>query len=573
MKEKNAIVDYKKAIEDKRAERSSLEARMDKDRDLVELVKYVLKDVNDNKMPNSINVTLNDMAVFSSNVESALGNATEQVVVESDDKNLDTAYIEDFIRAAFAAANSRLSRVGKFPLNPFFDQQMCRKGRAAARSVFRIDPKTKQLIPDIEPWNTRRFYHSMGVDGFEWVALESTRTKERIRKLFPKADIPGEDTDEAMVWDILDTEKNEIWVDEKKAWEQKYPHPYQCVPAVLQLVPMGSIDGDSKANEGESIFFLVRDLIPELNRLVSIIQSLNMKALDSALLWKSEEGITAKAPKYSALTKPGAVTPADFHGGVEPVSYGELKRSAYLLHSMIETRIQRGSLSNLDLGIMGNQPWSAVALIEIGEGRDQIFLPRLGARGLLKQQLAEMIIDQVIKTDAKSVEIGTRGHKRTFDVRKLQGEYDIAFKYFIKSPKIDAARFSMAAGAGNLIPDKAKRRDILQREDPEEDERQLRWEEAERLSPAIKMRRDIKALLELAERGDKDAEAEAKLMADSLNVTVEQILSGKTEELPKPEEGKKPQPLVPLFSKGGGVSSAKRASELQAEPRETEGEE
>jgi len=566
-----ADIDYKKAIEDKKTEMGGLHARMDDDRKLVELAKYVLKDVDDKVLPHVVSITLNDPAVFATNVEAALTNASEQIAVETDDKNLDTAYIEDVVRASFASANSRLIKGGKFPLNPFLDQQMCRRGRGAARCLFRMDTKTKQLITDIANWDSRYVYHKMGLDGLDWAVYESYRTKERIRALYPKADIPGEDTDEAMVWDIYDKEKNYIFVDEQKAWEQL--HAYGFVPVVLQLVPMGSMmaDKDSQAFQGESIFFLIRDLVPELNRLVSIIQSLNMKALDNALLWKSTEGVEATPPRHKDLTKPSSVTAADIGGGAEPVSYGELKRSAYLLHSMIETRIQRGSLSNLDLGIMGNQPWSAVALIEIGEGRDQVFLPRLGARGLLKQQLAEMIIDQIIKTGATSVEIGTRGHKRTFDVRKLQGEYEVAFKYFIKSPKIDVARFSMAAAAGNLIPDKAKRRDILQREDPEEDERQLRWEEAELLVPAIKMRRDIQALLEMAKRGDKDAEAEAKLMADALGMTVEQMLSGVPSQLPKSEEAQKPQPLVPTFGKGGG--SARRTAELQATPRAEEGEE
>ena len=562
-----ADVDYKKLVEEKKGQLAATHARMDTDRQLVELAEYALKDVNDKAVPNSISVTLNDMAVFATNVESALGKATEQVVVESDDKNLDTAYIEDLIKASLASANSRLVKQGRFPLNPFFDQQMCRRGRGAARCLFRMSKDKKTLITDIVPWDARYVYHGMGADGLDWAAYETTRSKDSILAQYPKADVKDES---AEVLDAWDSEHNEVWIGEDKIKEQKNPYGYP--PVVFQMVPMGSMmaDKDSLAYQGESIFFLIRDLVPELNRLVSIIQSLNMKALDNALLWKSKDGTTATPPSHKDLTTPGGVTAADMGGGAEPVNYGELKRSAYLLHQMIETRIQRGSLSSIDMGTLQFQ-LSAVALIEIGEGRDQVFLPRLGARGLLNQQLAEMIIDQIQLTGATSIEIGARGHKRTFDTRKLQGEYDVAFKYFIKSPKIDVARFSMAAAAGNLIPDKAKRRDILQREDPEEDERQLRWEEAERLSPAIKMRRDIKALLELADRGDKDAEAEAKLMADEMGVTFEQMLSGSAEK-PKPEPTQEPKPLVPLFGGGaGGPTSARRAAEEKATPRAEEG--
>jgi hypothetical protein len=559
-------MDYKKAVEDKKAELSSLHLRMDEDRKLVELAKYALKDVNEKNVPNSVSVTLNDPAVFAANVEASLGAATEQVVAESENKNLDTAYIEDFARAAFGSANSRLSKQGRFPLNPFTDQQMCRRGRGAARCFFRMDKKTGQLITDIVPWDSRYVYYDMGMDGVIWASYETTRSKAKIEAAYPKARV---DDESAIVLDIWDSEHNEVWVGEEQVFEQKNPYGYP--PVVVQVVPMGSMlaDPDSQAYQGESIFFLIRDLVPELNRMVSIIQSLNMKALDNALLWRSQDGTQATPPTHKDLTTPGSVTATDIQGGAEPVNYGELKQHAYLLHQMIETRIQRGSLSSIDLGTLQFE-LSAVALIELGEGRDQVFLPRLGARGLLNQQLADMIIDQVTQIGATSVELGTRGHKRSFDVSKLQGEYEVSFKYFVKSPKVDVARFSMAAAAGNLIPDMAKRRDILQREDPEEDERQLRWEEAERLSPAIKINRTIRTLLEMAKRGDKHAEFEAELLSAEMGINLKQMLSGNSQQAVKPEEAQKPQTLVPLFSKGGGTSSAKKSSQRQTQPRQSE---
>jgi len=560
-----ADIDYYKLVEAKKAESgiSALQARMDGDRELVELSKYVLEDVNKNKVPNAISVTLNDPGVFATKVESALGDATEQVVVESDDKNLDTAYIEDITKASLSSANSLLVKRGKFPLNPFFDQQMCRRGRGAARILFRIDKKTGALITEITPWDTRFVYYGMGADGFDWMAYETSKSKDEIAaEEWAKKEKFSIEDDEALVLDVWSKGKNLIYVNDIEVSVQ--PHSYGYVPAVLQTVPMGSMmaDKDSLQHQGESIFFLIRDLIPELNRLVSIIQSLNQKELDHALLYKTELGNQGEPPKD--LTKPGTYHPMGVNEGVEPVNFGELKRSMYLLHTMIETRIQRASVSNVDLGIMGNQPWSAVALLQIGAGREQVFLPRLGSRGSLNEQIVEMIIDQIIQTGLSSVEIGTRGHKRTFDIGKLKGEYKVSFKYFIKSSEMDAARFSMAAAAGNLISEKAKRRDILQREDPEEDERQLRWEEAELLVPTIKMRRGIKALLEMAERGDKDAEAEAKLLADALGVTEEQLLSGNAEQTPKPEGTEKPTPMAPLFSGGGG------GPPTQSTPRESE---
>ena len=168
--------------------------------------------------------------------------------------------------------------------------------------------------------------------------------------------------------------------------------------------------------------------------------------------------------------------------------------------------------------------------------------------------MAMMGIRQALLTGATNVEVGTGGFKRTFDLRKLQGEFTIVFKYFIKSPQVEAARSSLALTQRGLIPDRAIRRDTLQREDPEGDERWLRWEEAEHLSPAIKMNRTILALTEMAEKGDKHAGFEAELMSAEMGVNLQQMLAGETAQQPKPEEDEKPKPLVPIFgsSRGGG---------------------
>jgi len=564
---KNEVeIDYYKAVEDKKTELSALHARMDNDRALVELGEYTLKDVNGHAVPNAISVTLNDPGVFAVNVESSLGSATEQVIVETEDKQLDTAYIEDFVKACFASANSRLIKVSKPALNPFFDQQMCRRGRGAARCLFRMDTKTNTLITDIMEWDTRFYYSGKDADGQSWAGYEIYKTKDAIAaEAWAKKEKFAIEDEDALVLEVWSKQKHLIWVNDRKAFEE--PHPFGRVPVVEQVVPMGSMmaDKDSRAAEGESIFFLIRDLVPELNRLVSIIQSLNMKALDNALLYKTPDGKEGEPPED--LTKPGAVHPMSVDSSVEPVNFGELKRSAYLLHTMIETRVQRGSVTNLDLGIMGNQPWSAVALLEIGEGREVVFLPRLGARGMLNQQLAEMIIEQVIATGATSVEVGARGHKRTFDTRKLMGEYDISFKYFIKSPKIDVARTAMAEQQRGLIPNKAIRRDTLQREDPEEDERQLRWEEAEQLSPAIKMNRTIQSLLEMAKRGDKHAELEAQVLSAEMGVNLKAMLAGEVQQQPTPDTEKKTSPMLPMFDTGGVKAPSQGVAGPPVEPR------
>lgn len=525
---------YLQKVEEKEAEKSELDRRMDADRDLGNLAPYVMRDKDKKRIPNIINVTLNDPAYFLAYVEARLNASSEQIVVESDNKKIDTHYIEDVLRAAFGGANALLRKQGKWLLNPYFDQQACRRGGAVARCLFRM--KDGVLIPDITYWDRRYFSYEMGDDGLDWGAYRTTRQKDLIEKKYALT-VSGKT---AKVIDIWSKEHNEVWIDRKQVREE--PHSYGFVPVALQIVSLGSMlaDEDSMKNQGESLFFLIRDIIPELNRLASMAQTANFLATQRPGQWESEEGINAKPPAYEEANAPASMTPVDPGMGVKLVPIQDLLRAFGQMHSIMETRMQRGSLTAFDLGTF-TQPMSAVALVEIGEGRNQVFLPRLANRGFLKDSLSEMIIEQLIQIGG-TVELGTRGHKRKFQTSKLEGEYEITHKYFIKSPTIDAGRVTLAAAYGDSVSNKFKRKNVYQLEDNEGEERQMRWEEAERLSPAIKMRRVTKALVDMGE------EEEANLMLDQLGVSMEQMLAGEAGEKPEPEQ--EPKQVIPML--GGG---------------------
>jgi len=552
----------------KKKESSKLFERMDGDKDLLYLTKYAMKDKSGGAIPGIINITLNDCGVFAANVIAALGGASEQIVVESEDKKLDTHYIEDFQRAGFVGANELLRKQVRPQLDPFVDEQTCIRGSAAARVLFR-ENKAKELIPDIMPMDTRYLVYETGVTGFDWTSYRMIRSKADIESEYPevKGKVSG---NEGTVRDIWTPKENIVYVGDKEV--KREPNPRDYVPVCMQIVPLGSmlLDKDSFSHWGESIFFLIRDLIPELNRLASIIQTMNLQAIIGVKQFASKAGPTAKLPKRETWEGMGGMVAVDIGGGITLVPVADIKRAAMLLHTMIETRIQRGSLSNLDLGIMGNQPWSAIALIEIGEGRDQIFLPRLGARGLLKQDIAQMFTRQVIDL-GHSVDLGTKGHKRTFDIGKLQGEYKTTYKYFVKSPTIDAARYSLASVAERFMDLKSILSNVLQVEDPEGIMRKRYYDMAEKVSPVILKTRIIKALIE---EGDEDAEYEAQLMSAEMGMSVEQIMAGEVAKEPEitkpPGAGEGMAGILPLFGRGGGKTPAKKAAEVEQTPREGE---
>jgi len=531
-------------VEKRFTEWDSLFDRMQTDADLFNLAKYTIKDTENHQIPHSLSVTINDAAVFAWRVETALNSAIEQIAVTSNNKRFDTAYVEDFLRNAFKAADKLLPLRDLYPLNPFLDQQTCRRGRVAARCLFQIIKG--ELNPDITPWDTKYCVYGMDKNGMAIAGYKTTRSKDQIIAEYPNADVPN-GTD-LTFYDIFTRERHELWVSDKNIYEERNKFGY--VPVAYRKVPMGSmlLDSDTIKHQGESILFLIRDLLDELNRALSILQSLNQKSLDHALQLKIPlQGITPEMPVkgHDEVTKPGAVNVVPSEGGYEYMPIGEVINHVELLIAKIEERLQRGGLNAFEAGTF-KQPMSAVALIQVAQGQDLIYLPRVATRGLLKQDLSEMLIKQVIASGESTVKL----NNQEFEVAKLKGEYEIEFKYSFNDPKLDAARSSLAAAQRGLIPDRAIRRDTLQREDPEEDERWLAWEKAARVSPLVDLRRTILHLIEEADRGDEDARGEAEIMCDSQYLPMlEQAILGK--ELQGAGELKPAQPVVPLM---GGTS-------------------
>ncbi len=533
---------------------TDLITRMESDADLVNLVaKYKkIPDVNGKAIDNSVYITLNDAAMFAWKVETLLNSAIEQVAVTTESKRFDTVYVEDFIKAIFKEADKLLPLKDLYPFNPFIDQQTCRRGRVAARCLCRIEEG--ELIPEITPFDTKYFTYWMDKKGLAGSAYKTTRSADQIESEYPDATVPTDTQGKGIeVLDIWTPKVNEVWIASDKQVLNK-PFKLGYVPVVFHKVPMGSmlLDTDTLALQGESIFFLFRDLMPELNRFVSIIQSLNLKELDHALqLGIPQDRITKDMPVKSAdeLTEPGIVNVVSAEGGgYKPMPIGELRQMAELLHRMIQDRIDRSTQSFIQSML---QPRTATEIIGIAQEKGDVITPRLATRGFLKQGLAEMAIKQTIQAAKEAKVSSVKLGNREFEISKLTQPpdgYEIEFKYYFKDPKMDAARASIGASLRGVIPDKSIRRDTLQREDPEKDERELNWEESARLFPLVKMNRLRRSTGEEADKGEPGAEEELKLITLEMIPAIKQAIAGQmTPE--QPEEVKPEQPVVPALGR------------------------
>ena len=540
-------IDYKSAAEKKFGVEQNLFKRMQDDADAVNMVYITAKllDADNHEIPHSVRVPLNDIATFVWRVETTLNSAVEQVGVTSKNKRFDTAYVEGYIKAGFKESDKLLALKDMYPFNPFTDQQAFRRGRVSSRCFFHI--KDGKLIADITPYDTRYVTVEHDTEGPLWFAAKFYRSEGRVLDEYPDAKgHTAEGTDTELLY-ILARDVSQMWIGGSLVKE--LPNKLGYVPAVYRKVPMGSMlqDKDTIEFQGESGLFLIRDVFPELNRFASIIQSINLKAVDQALqIGKpatDSVGNAAPGKTVDELTAPGAVNETPENNRYELMPIGQLQAFAERLHQILEDRMQRG-MSSYFQNVL--QPKTATEILKISQEQGDIITPRIATRGLLKQDLAEMFIKQTIEVAEKAKLQTVKLDGAEWEVSKLKGDYAIEFKYHFQDPRVDAARQSMATSQRGLIPDRDIRINTLQREDWEADERQLRWEEDERISPLVKLDRNIRALLEDAKRGEPGAGRQAKMLIIQMIPALRQAMEGLLTPN-RPEELKPGQPIVPLL--------------------------
>lgn len=561
-------VDYRDLATKKYAEWGELFQRMQTDADFFNMVRATTKlaDADDHEIPNSVHVILNDIGTFTWEVETELNAAIEQVEVTSENKRFDTAEVERFIRAAFTEADKLLSSKGMFPFNPFIDQQTFRRGRASSFCHFHFDKG--EFITDITPWDTKYVVPENDNKGLYYLAGKFYRSESKVLSEYPDAKGNTSSGTNNELLRILTRDTDQIWIGANLVngvttsgnLIKEAPNKFGYVPAVYRIVPMGSMLQDMNTIQyiGESGIFLIRLLFKELERIASVIQSLTLKVVDQALqIQKTATDSSGNAnPQKTVdeLNAPGAVNETPKDSRYELMPLGQLQAAFDILYRMIQERMQRGT-SQIYRNIAN--PPTATQIIMESQEQGNIVMPRLNTRGLLKQDLAYMFIKQTIdaaeKAKVQSVKLGNQ----EFEVSKLKGEYEIQFKYHFQDPRVDAAQQAIATAQRGFIPDRDIRINTLQREDWEADERQLRWEEAERISPVIKLNRTRRAIGYLADEGEPGAEEELMMITIQEIPALKQLMEGlMTPNMP--EELKPSQPLVPLLNEsnvgaqGGG---------------------
>lgn len=435
--------------------------RMDEHKYLYALDKYKMK-IDNKEVPDIINITLNDPQTFADYIIATLAGSIQQIEIEGDKLLTDQPEdIEELLNAVMECAGERLTNMEYPGLNQFDFSMACLRGRVARRITLRI--KNGVFVPDILPIDTRFFVYEVGVDGLSLASYKMDKTPDQIRVIYPDfkgLSSLGDGVSELELRDVWTPKEHRIYVSGEPFIE---PNPWGYVPFGVQICNTGNnlLDKDMRKYKGNSVYSGIADLYPELNRVVSILATLNVKVIQGNLQYKSREGTQANLPDESPLGL-RTVLPVEVEGGYYPMPLEDIRQATTMLWNILEQRKQEATIASSKYGNL-DFPLSAVAIAKLGSETDKILFPRIEAVANLNMKSARMMIDQ-LKRIGGTIEIGELG---SFDTSCLNGKFKITYSYTQTSPQQDISNISIANSAKEFVSPDTIRRDYLKLQDPD----------------------------------------------------------------------------------------------------------
>ncbi len=548
--------EWLRTIQAKEGEFVKLNKRMDGDEDLRRMKDYKLQDTQNRDMKRVVSMTMNGAATFADKIISAMNNAERQSVAESETGMSETKLkkIEDGVELILATADRSIQKQGMPGLFPAANDQVCIRGRVNGRWL--LNERDDGLVPDIMMMDTRQCTYEFDTDGLAWHQFWINKTKAQIKKTYG-INYRG---DNGRLRELWTPEESFYWLDDQPLTKNDDfkdiggKHNYGEVPVVVQITPVGSpIQGkDSEQYRGESIYWLVRKLYKELDRAISILQTQNLTSLRPPRQYLSDDPTQVELPDESPYEMDTTVA-VERLGGYKEMPRLDMIAASRFVYSIIETHLQRGSLSALDYGNI-TFPLSAVAIKKVKSEKDTIFVPRIHSISLF-YQMGFLMLMRMLEKQGGRLALGTGTTKRYFDKSDFEGDYEVGFKWRTIDPEENIANYSLAAAARGEVSHKTRLRDIIQVDNPDEEYNLVQAEAATRESPLLRLYTQIKALIELGR------EDEAEFLAQTeLRMTAQQVMSGGLVDKKLPSEDK-PEGLIDLLGRagaGGGRSQSGR---------------
>jgi len=499
-------------------ENAELYKRMDTDKDALYLTKYKLTGIQqfkDKEIPGTISVTLNKPAVFSNAIVSVLKYATRKAQVEgmSDTQN---KRVEDFKDDLLYTIDWRLGKQNKGTLWHWLCFHIANRGPIGARITF-----DKNGLPVCLPVDMRYCPFVLGSDGIEGAANHTWRQASAIWKEYPvECEKQGIATTGILEnHDYWLPDVNEFWVAGKKLFEQE--NTYGFVPFVIKYPTVGSMfqDQDKNAHEAESIFYMIRDLVPEWNRLMSIQMTKSLEMAKPAYVHEVKNTNEEAQPYPNDVGSNLAVPEGELP---QLVQTKEVNTTFQTTMQTLNSAMTEGSMSESELGnLMNDRATSWIYAQE--EIRNRILTPRLETLDEFYRDFITMAIKEYKAVKFTSQKpLGRKTANKNYAPSELPDpdNFMITFTSKAVSENYKLARATAMVALKGLVSEDTLIRDYGMFDDPQGEINKLARERLRNSDQVIFLFDTAAGLLQSAGNSDKEdarhLRREAKAAADKM---------------------------------------------------------
>jgi hypothetical protein len=354
--------------------------------------------------PMSINVTGTELSAKALKSQASINRSRLDIHVLPPDKHTspdakDTANQEErmyyYILEKF---DEGLSNIGEATLKSGAAWDTIVLGRTIPRVLVYPDPETGEVIFDLLPMIPRFVTFEFDKKGLAWVAYETFRSPSSIKSEYGKEvteDMEGKGVSVTEYWD---REHNVRYLtkDEEqlgKAWK----HPFKDVPVVFQSVTLApkaiTNAGIDVKSWGQSMFDPMRDAFRTLNKLRSIWAT-HAHMLAKNPLVARYEGDTPPNIEGEHITRyPGALIKIPKSIDFDSLEQKDIPSSLPAMIADHQRQLDLVSYSELSPDEAGH---SGAALRILGQDRQDVDNPRVGAINNMYTRMCKMVKDQIV---------------------------------------------------------------------------------------------------------------------------------------------------------------------------------
>jgi len=451
-----------------------------------------------------INITTNAATVFLDAVISQTMAGKWQPVVEG--KNLSVTrktYIEGALERLDDLSDAfLLSTFGKIGFNTEITKSIFKTGMIGVINLTQVKNDEIRHYCEVLDMGVTAFTY--GQDG--WIAPEANVPAWKLALKY--YDLPA-------VMEAVNKLEPDKVVNHIEYWSAKKHEILFDKVAVLEQKNSSGIAPFVVVDIGNDILWMIRHLVPELSRVLSVQATLGHLAIKPRMQRPikpehDNDGSPTKEPP-----RPGQAAELPEGELWEIIPNPDINRVFLEYSGDLRAEVKEGGLSDSELGDASNPNLTAVRIFAQSAIRAARRRPYYEGLEILKARLAQLRINQLRQSidGGKVVLLGKPGSKMDFSVDKLgdPDEYSISYRLQTKSKEEELANIAEATAAiGAGMPQEVIDRDIHQAENPEEWQRLRVMARARESDELLSLEEAVFAFIDEADNTADEDEANLK---------------------------------------------------------------